>query len=76
MRGRAGARNVAELVLPAVQLSAYAWRNVVKALHTHDDAHLAACAEAVERQLDRLENAFGAEPGRVDFAVNVTLKAA
>ncbi len=76
MAGKRARPDVAEMVLPAIQLGGEAWRNVVKALRTHDDAHLAACAEAIEWQMDRLDKAFGAEPGRVDFVVNATLKAA
>ncbi len=67
---------MAEMILPGVQLGGEAWRNVVKALRMHDDdPHLAACADAIEWQMDRLDKAFGAEPGTVNFAVNATLKA-
>ena len=58
-----------ELILPGVQLGAWAWRNVIAALRTHDDAHLIACAQAIETQLDRLEKHFADDPEMQDGTV-------
>lgn len=68
---------MAELILPAVQLAEPAWRNVVAALRLHqDDAHLLACADVIEEQMDRLCNHFGSDDtsGEVRFKVTATLR--
>lgn len=66
---------MAELILPAVQLSVYAWRNIVKALRATNDAHLSACADGIETPLDQLEDHFGPDVrGEVRFQVTATLR--
>lgn len=67
---------MADIILPAVQLSSYAWRNVVNALREHDDPHLVACADTIESQMDRFDRHFGDEvSGEVVFKVTATLRA-
>ena len=64
-----------DLILPTIQLNADAWRNVIKALREHDDAHLVACAAAIEQQMDRIEENFGDDmSGTVAFKVTATLR--
>jgi hypothetical protein len=66
---------MADIILPPVQLGSYAWRNVVNALREHDDPHLAACADAIEAQMNRLDGYFGDEVGgEVVFKVTATLR--
>lgn len=66
---------MAEMILPAVQLSEFAWGNVATALRKHDDQHLIACADEIDRQMGRLREAFGPPSGDVLFKVTATLRA-
>jgi hypothetical protein len=66
---------MADLILPAVQLSEFAWRNIAAALRERDDPHLLACADAIDWQLKRITDGFAAASGEVNFKVTATLRA-
>ena len=65
---------MAELVLPAMQLSALAWDSIADALRGSADPLLARCAEHIGLRMSGLRENFNPMPGTVYFEVKAVVK--